>query len=684
MKKLIIMIALAVICIFTAVKVSAALISAAGIPNAEDSRNTAIAPVAAIDRSAAETISTAAGDTIYGIGSTSKVFGAAAVMKLVDEGKIDLDEPVVNYIPEFRMADERYIYITPRMLLNHSSGLMGSSFNGGWLLGENNPDFTGYFLEALSHQRLKHDPGERSIYCNDGFTLAEILVERVSGMSFTDFIGQYFSEPLGLESINTTYSDFDRSRLADIYLGNNALQPENLHHVASGGIYSTMEDLCRFSTIFMDSADGSVLSKQSVSEMARVQHEMEIVLPGTDTCFRYGLGWDAVDLYPFNQYGIQALGKGGSTVAYHTYLTVLPEYNIAAAVSASGGGDYAAVVAQEIILAVLIEEGLLPPDAAPAMPELNTARALIPDDVRDCAGLYAGGSMGGMLQAEFTDYTLVLTPVASGVERPQEFLYNTDGVFVSTDGNYLGKMGEDGYGVSRLTFEGSYLTAQTYESVPGLGIMATSMPVAVKLEANLAPENALAAWAARAEREYLLVGDRHTSARYITAPVAGILTDARAAGYVTMGIYKSRGAAFPETRIVDENHTEAFQNTPTMNGRDGEDISVSVVNGIEYLDFKAGDAVYMDASAAVKLSATGDSVTIGSHTVWVDVDAGLGGQSVRIDAPRNGSWFVYDDRMNCVATSLGMEPRDTIILPENGRLAFAGDPGTVFVFSADW
>lgn len=67
-------------------------------------------------------------DTMYGIGSTSKMFTTVAVMQFVDQGKIDLDTPIVQYIPEFTMKDERYKQITPRMLLNHSSGLKGSSF----------------------------------------------------------------------------------------------------------------------------------------------------------------------------------------------------------------------------------------------------------------------------------------------------------------------------------------------------------------------------------------------------------------------------------------------------------------------------------------------------------------------------------------------------------------------------
>ena len=66
-------------------------------------------------------------DTIFNIGSISKLFCATAVMLLVDDGLMELDNPVVEYLPEFTMADDRYRDITVRMLLDHSSGFPGSA-----------------------------------------------------------------------------------------------------------------------------------------------------------------------------------------------------------------------------------------------------------------------------------------------------------------------------------------------------------------------------------------------------------------------------------------------------------------------------------------------------------------------------------------------------------------------------
>ena len=92
---------------------------------------------------------------LYGVGSISKVYTAAAMMKLVEQGKIDLDKPVTAYLPDFKMADERYQQITVRMLLNHSSGLMGSASINSFLFGDGQETYPmDTLLQRLSAQRL--------------------------------------------------------------------------------------------------------------------------------------------------------------------------------------------------------------------------------------------------------------------------------------------------------------------------------------------------------------------------------------------------------------------------------------------------------------------------------------------------------------------------------------------------
>ena len=94
-------------------------------------------------------------DILYGVGSVSKTYTAAAVLKLVDEGKVELDAPVTAYLPDFTMADGRYTDITVRMLLNHSSGLPGSTIANGFLLNDPDTLAADTLLEELSSQTLK-------------------------------------------------------------------------------------------------------------------------------------------------------------------------------------------------------------------------------------------------------------------------------------------------------------------------------------------------------------------------------------------------------------------------------------------------------------------------------------------------------------------------------------------------
>ena len=616
---------------------------------------------------------------LYGIGSVSKVFTSAAVMKLVDENRLSLDEPLTTYIPEFEMADSRFTDITPRMLLNHSSGFMGMTDNNAWLIGDNDTWNHDHFLELLKTQKLKHNPGEASIYSNDSFTLAEILIERVSGISFTDFIEQNFSQKLDLENIKTPQSDFNRENLAAIYSGSNELKPENLGLIGSGGIYASMEDLCKFSGIFMDSADGSILSRESVNEMAENQHKKPVVDINADTTFNYGLGWDGVNTYPFNQYGIKALSKGGGTGRYHTNLTVLPEYNLAAAVSSSGTDSNEQLIAQEIIMEILREEGLIGDDEL-AIPELNLSRMQIPENMKAYAGFYATSL--GMIQVEFNNDTLFITPIGVRNERPQEYIYNTDGKFVSINGDYMSIGGlssaQDGTrGVTTLEFaDNKYIIAQIYESKPGLSQTAYAMPIAEKVELNTVSNAVMQAWTDRNSKEYLLVSEKYSSAKYMSASLAKIYTDNRIPGYAGMGIYQGVGKLIKNAKIVNENIAVGYQSTPTMAGRDTNNIMVQDEDEIESL--LINDYLYVDAASISNASEVEDSVEITSGAVWFNVDAKMSGHRWRINAPKNGSWFTFDDKMNCVATSLDKYPLDVVVLPENGRIAFVGEAGIRF------
>jgi hypothetical protein len=261
------------------------------------------------------------------------------------------------------------------------------------------------------------------------------------------------------------------------------------------------------------------------------------------------------------------------------------------------------------------------------------------------------------------------------------FIYNTDGYFVSEKGDSIGFSAprEGMRRVTKISFaEDKYLVTYSYESSQGLSTTAMAMPLAQKIDANSISGRIQETWTARNDKEYMLVSEKYTSYSYISppiAPIAKIQTDSRIPGYVGMGIYESNGASLRTAKIVDENTALGYQDTPTMMGRDTNSIYITNKNGVEYLNI---DSIrYIDSSSAKNFSEIGNKVIVGDETVWVNVGES-GGRTVNIETPSNGAWFAYDDKMNCVATSNEKNPRNVIILPDNGRLAFAGEPGAGF------
>ncbi|OZQ57313.1 serine hydrolase domain-containing protein, partial [Paenibacillus taichungensis] len=168
-------------------------------------------------------------------------------------------------------------------------------------------------------QNLKADPGAYSVYSNDGFTLAEILVERVSGLGYPAFIHQNFTEPLDMKHTKTPQDVVNPAEMAGIYspFYKGQLPKENYNVLGTGGLYSTAEDLVKFSQILTGQVEG-ILSSKSVEAMAQEEYKRGMWPKDSDTLMSYGLGWDSVNLFPFNEYGIKAVLKGGDTLSYHS------------------------------------------------------------------------------------------------------------------------------------------------------------------------------------------------------------------------------------------------------------------------------------------------------------------------------------------------------------------------------
>lgn len=631
-------------------------------------------------------VQAAAEPLMYGIGSTSKVVTAAAVMRLADEGKLDLKKPLITYIPEFEMADERYRRITPEMLLDHSSGLPGSTLNNAMLLGDNDTENHDMLLARLKKQRLKSDPGDIQVYCNDGFTLAEILVERVTGLSFTEYIDREFSKNLGLTQFKTPQSGNLSGRLAKIYDEGTGeeLPPEHANVIGSGGIYATAMDVCRFSEIFMKNRAGKagLLSDGALLAMETSRYNEEINPNGYDTTLSYGLGWDSVETYPFSRYGIKALVKGGDTNFYHGSLTVLPEENISCAVLTSGGSSTLNQLAvQEIVMTYLDEVQRIERGDEESVSHGGEAGL----NLAERSGWYAGSDL--LKLSVSGEGEMTVASEGSGRRREQVYRLGEDGGFYSTDGSYISASGElskgsgGRIGRTRLSFQKGkkgreYLMAESMEVYPGLGRVATYLPVGTRYTGNVPAETAVSAWKALDGQEYYLLSEKYTSSawlkRFMVKPL--LLDEPR-------GILSFENLELRMAEVTDEAHARFFTEVPGQAGRDLNDYTRTEENGKQYLE--SGSYRYIAAADAEAFPDADSERTIGAdgEAVWFTTGDRNQKRPVIIEKPENGAWYVYDHTgrdMKCVSSSWTLSEDRPFYLPEDGRVVLVGEAGAAF------
>lgn len=317
--------------------------------------------------------------TLYCIGSCSKVFGVAAVMKLADQGKIDIDKPLVAYVPAFRMLSEEASGITVRMLMNHSSGVPGCEYRGletvSWFGG-----YPAAVMDTLSKARLKHRPGEMSVYCNDGFTLLEPLVAAVSGSSFPDFVRREILQPLGMTMSHYGDVPIAADGFAPAYAGERRLPLAFLNAAASGGLYTNPTEWGRFLAMFLNegrSGDARILSPESVRQMAENQSARETFRPLPVEGF--GLGWDRVNPAEYNMLGVNAWRKNGGMSTHKSDMIVAPDAGLAVVVTAASGSFDVGNLSDRLMLEALTEQGTLS-TMPPRLASIATAATEAPVD----------------------------------------------------------------------------------------------------------------------------------------------------------------------------------------------------------------------------------------------------------------------------------------------------------------
>ncbi len=315
------------------------------------------------------------------IGSVSKSFTAFAVLRLADEGAIQLDDSIARHMPDLKMDDARWGQVTIRHLLSHTSGMPNPT-----IVPPANNAQEG--VNRLQPWRLQSDPGERHAYSNANYWLLARLVEKVSGMTFAEYLDAKVFAPLGMDDSRSPVNAGDRVPglpRGHVTAYGTAIPISEMEQMFSGagGIVSTAADMGQWLAMHTNnglSASGErVLSESYLLDSYSPQ-------PGSE---RYGLGWSlsGSNVTP------PRIQHSGALSSYQAQHSIIPSSGYAVAVmlnSFTTTFEHAYEISDGIIR---LTEGHVPAAKTPAATVIDLSLGAL-------TLLYAGLGIRGMLRSK--------------------------------------------------------------------------------------------------------------------------------------------------------------------------------------------------------------------------------------------------------------------------------------------
>ncbi|CUA87291.1 serine hydrolase [Pseudidiomarina woesei] len=251
-------------------------------------------------------------DTLFGIASNTKAFTTAALAKLVAINKLSWDDPVVRYIPEFRLSDpQRSAELTIRDLVSHRSGLgLGA---GDLMIWPNTDKTTSDIIASLAHVPLKDGLREKFNYNNLMFVVAGEVIARVSGMPYSNYIEKQFLQPLGM---------------TNTYVGYSSIPVENTNRAV--GTIEYQGELKRFGLDYIEDFRAAGAMAANVNDLGKwlianlespPEQNWNLTTPLRDG-MGYGLGW-----FVKQQHGVKHVYHSGGILGMLSLTTLIPEKN---------------------------------------------------------------------------------------------------------------------------------------------------------------------------------------------------------------------------------------------------------------------------------------------------------------------------------------------------------------------
>ncbi len=278
-------------------------------------------------------------ESLFGVASVSKCFVATAAMRLAEQGKIDLDIPVIQYLPYFRLEDERCKQITTRLILSHTSGMPDMEeweYEDLVAHPETDAGAAERYVRGLRNRKMVGAPGERFAYSNIAYNVLGDLIAKVSGQTFEEHMKQHILLPAGMPDSTFFFPEVDRNRLAMPHLRTpemivNPVYPYHRADAPASFLHSTLVDMCHWSITCLT----GTAPHKGMGERSRILSPDNYSLMWTPVAPRNyppfyehaGLGW-MLGHYE----GVKTVSHGGGGFGWTDFLILLPEKKRAAVI----------------------------------------------------------------------------------------------------------------------------------------------------------------------------------------------------------------------------------------------------------------------------------------------------------------------------------------------------------------
>ncbi len=508
------------------------------------------------------------------------------------------------------------------------------------------------------------------------FNLLELIVENVTGMTYTDYVRENISDRLNLTDTGTPIDMYRNDMLVPSFSANGLpLETSYCVTIGDGGIYAAASDTAKFGAAFF-TGDDTLISDNAKKAMSTRHNDNEY---SDDN----GLGWDYAEMLRYKQSGVKVVGKGGDTKMDHAFLLTAPDEKVSVAVLSNGGSStYNELVAQALMDVCLQEKGIS--IAEGELPECRIADN-IPDEYKAYEGMYIMNIMGQddrLCKVTFPDNKyLHMEKISSRKTEYTDYVYTADGDFAEL----AYEVEESGFdkrllagGSSRLSFEknadGTFMKISCGLYYPELGSSDVKTYGGQMIEENNVGEDVLNSIKALDGKKLLLVGDKYSSSNYEGAAIARFSVVDEMKGYAFIN---GNGADFL-LKISDSKHLVSPNNIPSSSSRDLLDITLDTdEKGRQTIKTSFGTE-YIFADDIPEFDASVRSVELTENAAWYSISDSIANTPVTVTRPENSAVIVFNKFDEPIYTSHVKDAGNVIPMPKGGRVLFLGNAGDSF------